>query len=158
MDEYVIYDDRIKLLFLTMGTISLTLAFIFLCAEFLNQVNYLGVFLGATGIWFSVKYMFRHGRKLIKNTPICVLKKEELIIYSLYPYPIVMNYKKIKDIKILEDSSSIKLFFSSDEIKHPSGWNYVGITWPFKRSQLAKTEKEIISFLDMHNLQATVVK
>ena len=68
MGEYTIEEDRVKLTLYTAGNLCLTLILMFICAEFMNRIFYLGVFLGATGIWFSVKYMFRYGKKLFAGT------------------------------------------------------------------------------------------
>ena len=72
MGEYTIEEDRVKLTLYTAGNLCLTLILMFICAEFMNRVFYLGVFLGATGIWFAVKYMFRYGKKLTQNIPVCL--------------------------------------------------------------------------------------
>ena len=125
-DYVVIEEDRVKLALYTAGNLILTLVLMFICAEFMNRIFYLGVFLGATGIWFSVKYMFRYGKKLFAGTPVCEFKKKELVIHSLPGNAVTMQYSKIKEVKVLRDWKSVKIFIASSEVKHPSGWNYVG--------------------------------
>ena len=46
MGEYTIEEDRVKLTLYTAGNLCLTLILMFICAEFMNRVFYLGVFLG----------------------------------------------------------------------------------------------------------------
>ena len=134
-DYIVIEEDRVKLALYTAGNLILTLVLMFICAEFMNRIFYLGVFLGATGIWFSVKYMFRYGKKLFAGTPVCEFKKKELVIHSLPGNAVTMQYSKIKEVKVLRDWKSVKIFIASSEVKHPSGWNYVGVIWPFRKSR-----------------------
>ena len=130
----------------------------FICAEFMNRIFYLGVFLGATGIWFSVKYMFRYGKKLFAGTPVCEFKKKELVIHSLPGNAVTMQYSKIKEVKVLRDWKSVKIFIASSEVKHPSGWNYVGVIWPFRRNELAKVEEEVMQVLSAHRLKVEKVE
>ena len=47
-DYIVIEEDRVKLALYTAGNLILTLVLMFICAEFMNRIFYLGVFLGAT--------------------------------------------------------------------------------------------------------------
>ena len=157
MGEYTIEEDRVKLTLYTAGNLCLTLILMFICAEFMNRVFYLGVFSGAKGIWFAVKYMFRYGKKLTQNIPVCTFKKKELVIYSLPRGPVTMQYCKIKEVKVLRDHKSIKLFFASDEVTHPSGWNYVGVIWPFRKQELVETEERVVEVMKKHNLNVTVV-
>ena len=158
MSEYVIEEDRVKLALYTAGNLFITIGLMFLCAEFLNQIFYLGVFLGATGIWFSVKYMFRYGKKLYNKTPVCEFKKKELVIHSLPGDAVTMQYSKIKEVKLIRDRKSVKLFFASSEVTHPSGWNYVGAIWPFRRNELDKLEAEVMQVLSAHRLKVEKVE
>ena len=135
-DYVVIEEDRVKLALYTAGNLILTLVLMFICAEFMNRIFYLGVFLGATGIWFSVKYMFRYGKKLFAGTPVC----------------------EFKEVKVLRDWKSVKIFIASSEVKHPSGWNYVGVIWPFRRNELDKLEAEVMQVLSTHRLKVEKVE
>ena len=45
-DYVVIEEDRVKLALYTAGNLILTLVLMFICAEFMNRIFYLGVFLG----------------------------------------------------------------------------------------------------------------
>ena len=77
-DYVVIEEDRVKLALYTAGNLILTLVLMFICAEFMNRIFYLGVFLGATGIWFSVKYMFRYGKSCLQERQCVSLIKKSL--------------------------------------------------------------------------------
>ena len=101
--------------------------------------------------------MFRFGKKLTQIIPVCTFKNKELVIYSLPRGPVTMQYCKIKEVKVLRDHKSIKLFFASDEVTHPSGWNYVGVIWPFRKQELAETEERVVEVMKKHNLNVTVV-
>ncbi|MDO4262133.1 MAG: hypothetical protein Q4C82_08645 [Eubacteriales bacterium] len=152
MSEYIIEEDRLKLLLYTLGNLALTLLLMLVCIYFANTRFYLGVFLGVTGIWYSVKYMFRYGKKLVRHTPVCEFHKHELVIHSLPRGSVTMQYRKIKEVRLLRDWKSVKLFFSSDEVTHPSGWNYVGVIWPFRRSGLDALEADVSRVLAGHRL------
>lgn len=157
MGGYVIEEDRVKLALYTLANLIVTLLLMMFTMHFVGSLLILA-FLGITGIWFSVKAMFRYGKKLVLHTPVCEFKKKELVIYSLPRGPVTMQYRKIKEVKVLRDWKSIKLFFASDDVKHPSGWNYAGVIWPFRRKELEQTEAKVVELLKSHHLTVNVVE
>ena len=102
--------------------------------------------------------MFRYGKKLYNKTPVCEFKKKELVIHSLPGDAVTMQYSKIKEVKLIRDRKSVKLFFASSEVTHPSGWNYVGAIWPFRTGELDKLEKDVTKVLSGHRLKVQKVE
>lgn len=143
MKEYIIKDDRIKLSLYTLLFLLLTLAVMLVCAWFIAGANYLGAFLGATALWFSVKYMCRYGKKLLANTPVCEFLENELVIHSLPGKAKVMRYDQISEARIWRDAKSVKLFLFGKAVQHPSGYYYVGVVYPFRRHELSEVEQQI---------------
>ena len=88
----------------------------------------------------------------------CEFKKKELVIHSLPGNAVTMQYSKIKEVKVLRDWKSVKIFIASSEVKHPSGWNYVGVIWPFRRNELDKLEAEVMQVLSAHRLKVEKVE
>lgn len=158
MNVYAVKDDRMKLCLYTILNLILTLCFILIIIFTLGNAYYLLSFLGITALWFSVKYMCRYGIRLIKDTSICEFHK------TYISFPVNSNdlqslsYKEIKEVKILRDWKSIKLFFSGNKVQHPSDWYYIGIIYLFRNSYLYKIEDNIINILKKNNITYEVVK
>lgn len=158
MNEYIIEDDRKKLICYTGLNLLLTLFLFILSASFFSTGLFIVSFLGITGMWFSIKAMCKYGNRLINKIPVCEFKKSEVIVHSLPEEESSMKYNDIKEVKILKDSKSLKLFFAGNMVTHPSGWNYVGIIYPFQRSLLADTENNIKNLFNNHKVEYSIIE
>ncbi|NBK97086.1 MAG: hypothetical protein EOM05_09405 [Clostridia bacterium] len=158
MNEFMIKDDQIKLLCYTLLNLMITIALMLITAIFYAKGIFIVAFFAITGIWFSVKAMYKYGIRFFKKTPVCEFKTEEVIIHSLPEDSNTMKYKDIKEVKILRDKKSVKLFFAGDQVKHPSGWNYAGAVYFFQRNLLAEVEQKTIQCLQEHHVNYSVVK
>lgn len=127
-------------------------------AGFYSMGSFLIAFLGITGIWFAVKAMCKYGMKYVKHTPVCEFDKKGVILYDLSIGTQKMNYKDIKEVKILRDRKSVKLFFSGTDVKHPSGWYYAGAIYLFQRSLLDEVEQKSMKCLADHNVTVRKVE
>ena len=158
MNEYIIEDDRKKLICYTVLNLILTLILFIVSASFFSTGLFIVSFLGITGMWSSIKAMCKYGNRLINKIPVCEFKKSEVIIHSLPKEENTMKYNEIKEVKILRDSKSLKLFFAGNKVKHPSGWSYVGIIYPFQRCLLADIENNVKDFFNNHKVRYSVVE
>ena len=102
--------------------------------------------------------MFRYGKKLLKNVPVCDLKRNEVVIHSLPGKARILTYKQIKEVKLLRGRVSLKFFFSSKEVEHPSGWYYVGVVYPFQKGRLDEVEKNVAECLRKHGISINEVE
>lgn len=152
MKEYVIVEDYWKLALYTMMNLLLTVFLMLLSMFFYSVKWYLPAFLAVTGLWFSVKYMCRYGSKLVTKKPVCEFNQDGIVIHSLPGKPVEMKYRQIKEAKMLRTSSSVKLFFKGENVKHPSGWYYAGVIYPFKRKQLVQVEEKSMQCLKSHGV------
>lgn len=158
MKQYVIEDDYLKLIIYTVINLVITILLMIVAALFCNEKTFIITFLAITGIWFSVKAMFKYGYRYIRKTPLCEFNKSEVIINTLPEDNRVMKYKDIKEAKILKDSKSVKIFFSGNKVKHPSGWNYVGVIYPFNRKEINNVENNVKHYLDLAKVKYTVIE
>lgn len=157
MNEYIIEDDRKKLICYTSLNLLLTLFLFIVSASFFSTGLFIVSFLGITGMWFSVKAMCKYGNRFINKIPVCEFKKSEIIVHSLPEEENIMKYNEVKEVKILKDSKSLKLFFAGNKVTHPSGWNYVGIIYPFQRYLLTDIENNIRCILDEHKVKYSMI-
>lgn len=157
MNEYIIEDDKTKLISYTLLNFTITIIFMIISAFFYSTGLFIISFLSITGMWFSVKAMCRYGKRLIKKIPVCEFNKSEVIIHSLPDENNSMKYKEIREVKIMEDWKSLKLFFSGEKVTHPSGWTYVGIIYPFQRNLLDETKENVITYLENHKVKYSIV-
>lgn len=158
MSEYKIQEDRSRLLIYTVLNLLLSLVLLVIGAGLYSYGGFLFTFLAITGIWFSVKAMCRYGSKWIKKTPVCELNKDEIIIHSLPGKPKIMKYQEVREIKILRDTKSVKLFFAGDKVEHPSGYYYAGAIYFFQRSKLDDIEKNSLACLKQHKVNVRKVE
>lgn len=158
MNEYIVKEDRTKLICYAILNLILTVILMMISIYFYSVGVYIIAFFGITGIWFSVKAMCKYASKWFKKTPVCELKSSEVIIHSLPEKNSVMKYSEIKEVKILRDFKSVKLFFSGDKVTHPSGWNYVGAIYLFQRGQLDEVEAKVKECLKTHHVKVDVVE
>lgn len=158
MNEYIVKEDRTKLICYAILNLILTVILMMISIYFYSVGVYIIAFFGITGIWFSVKAMSKYASKWFKKTPVCELKSSEVIIHSLPEKNSVMKYGEIKEVKILRDFKSVKLFFSGDKVTHPSGWNYVGAIYLFQRGQLDEVEAKVKECLKTHHVKVDVVE
>ncbi|PWL68397.1 MAG: hypothetical protein DBY26_01930 [Amedibacillus dolichus] len=157
MKEYIVQEDKGKLLLYTLLNLALTFVLILLSIYTYGNGYFLFAFLGVTGIWFSVKAMCRYGTRLIKNTPVCEFTSDQLILPSLPKEQRTMRYKDIKEIKILRTGFSVKLFFAGEKVTHPSGWSYAGAVYLFKKSKLNEVQKCVMECIKTHHIAYEVV-
>lgn len=157
MNEVIITDDQKKLLCYTIINLVLTVLLIIIASNFYTHNYYLSFLFAITGMWFSVKTMCKYGKCWIKKVPVCEFRDREVILHSLAEDDNTMQYGEIKEIKILKDKKSVKLFFAGDCVHHPSGWIYVGIVYLFKRKELEEVENKIKQCLDEHHVNYSVV-
>ncbi|MCF0148795.1 MAG: hypothetical protein HUJ77_10425 [Clostridium sp.] len=157
MSEYVIKEDSTKLLLYTIGDFALSLLLMILSVQFYMRGRYLLTFFSITGIWFSVKYMCRYGMRLVKKKTVCSFGAKEVTIHSLPGGDKTFLYRDVDEVKILSDWKSIKIFFSGKYVKHPSGWDYVGVIYPFKRKKLEEVEKQATEILEKHQVKVSKV-
>ena len=80
MKEYIVREDRGKLLLYTLLHLCLTILLMLLTIYVYGTGHFLLAFFGITGLWFSVKAMCRYGFRLVKNTPVCEFKRDEVIL------------------------------------------------------------------------------
>lgn len=158
MNEYIVVEDRTKLVCYTILNLILTVLLMIVSIYFYSIKVYIIAFFGITGIWFSVKAMCKYASRWFKKTPVCEFKSKEVIIHSLPEKNSVMKYSEIKEVKILRDFKSVKLFFSGDKVTHPSGWNYVGAVYLFQRGLLDEVETKVEECLKVHNVKVNVVE
>lgn len=158
MNEYVVIEDRTKLICYTILNLILTVLLMMVTIYFYSIGIYIVAFFGITGIWFSVKAMCKYASKWVRKTPVCEFKTNEVIIHSLPEKNSVMKYSEIKEVKILKDFKSVKLFFAGDKVTHPSGWNYVGAIYLFQRNLLDEVESKVIDCLKTHHVKVNVIK
>ena len=111
MKEYIVREDRGKLLLYTLLNLCLTIFLMLLTIYVYGSGHFLLAFLSITGLWFSVKAMCRYGFRLVKNTPVCEFKRDEVILPALPKEQRHLKYRDIRAVKILRSSSSVKLFF-----------------------------------------------
>ncbi len=83
MKEYIVREDRGKLLLYTLLHLCLTIFLMLLTIYVYGSGHFLLAFLSITGLWFSVKAMCRYGFRLVKNTPLCEFKRDEVILPAL---------------------------------------------------------------------------
>ncbi len=143
MNELIISDDRIKLLFYTAGLFVTTVAAMLLISAFLNIGQYLGVFLSITLLWFSVKYMCAYAKRMLCATPVCVFGNDTVKIYPLFGKVRFVAYDEVKEVLVIRSKRTLKLFLAGDFVKHPSGYCYVGIICPFAHHDLDEKEQKI---------------
>lgn len=157
MKEYVIPEDKGRLLFYT--GLNLVLMILLMAASIFSYAVswYLVTFLCITGLWFVIKTMFKYGKKLLKNVPVCELKRNEITIHSLPGKARTLTYKQIKEVKLLRGRASLKFFFSGKGVDHPSGWYYVGVVYPFQKGRLDEVEKNVTECLRKHGISINVV-
>lgn len=152
MKEYVIPEDKGRLLFYTGLYLLLMILLMLASIAFYTVGWYLTTFFCITALWFVVKAMFRYGRKFLRDIPVCELKKNEVVIHSLPGKAKVLTYKQIKEVKLLKGRVSLKFFFSGKGVEHPSGWYYVGIVYPFQKKRLVEVEKNVEECLKSHGI------
>jgi len=157
MSEYVIKEDALKLILYTAGNCVLSFLLLILAAQLYVRGNFLLAFFTLTAIWFSVKYMLRYAVRLIKNIPICSFNDKEVTIHSSSEKDKTFSYRDIDEVKILSDWKSVKLFFSGKQVVHPSGWDYVGIIYLFKRKELKEVQDNVIEILKKHHVKISIV-
>ncbi|MFQ7537237.1 MAG: hypothetical protein ACLRL6_07775, partial [Clostridium sp.] len=80
MKEYIIHEDKGKLLLYTLLNLCLTILLMMLTSYAYGTRHFLFAFFGITGLWFSVKAMCRYGFRLVKNTPVCEFKRDEVLL------------------------------------------------------------------------------
>ena len=102
--------------------------------------------------------MCRYGFRLVKNTPVCEFKRDEVILPALPKEQRHLKYRDIRAVKILRSSSSVKLFFSGDHVTHPSGWQYAGAVYLFQRKKLNDVQKYAMDCLHTHHISFEVVQ
>lgn len=158
MSEYMIQEDRNRLLLYTVLNLLLTVILLVLAAGCYTYGIFILAFITITIIWFSVKAMCRYGSKWIKKTPVCEFHKDGIIIHSMQGKPRVMKYQEIREVNILRDRTSVKLFFAGDQVEHPSGWYYAGVIYFFQRSLLDDVEQKSIAFLKRHNVNVKKIE
>ena len=157
MSEYVIKEDTTKLLLYTVGNLVLSLLLMILLGQFYIMGKYLLAFFSLTGLWFSVKYMCRYGMRLVKKKTVCSFGAKEVTIHSLPEGDKTSLYRDVDEVKILSDWKSIKIFFSGKYVKHPSGWDYVGVIYPFKKRELKEVEMQVTEVLKKHHVKVSKV-
>ncbi len=157
MHETVNTEDKVKLVGYTAFWLLLTVVLMLVIAWFMGTEQILGAFLAITGLWFSVKFMCRYGKKIVVSEPVCILGTSEIEIYSLPGKTVKMNYRDISSAKIIRNATSVKLFLSGDKVTHPSGYYYVGVVYPFRRNDLDRVEQEITTRLNKHKIKAEKV-
>lgn len=158
MKEYVIPEDKGRLMFYTGLNLILTVLLMVVSIASYAVSWYLLTFLCITGLWFAIKTMFRYGKKLLKNVPVCELKRNEVVIHSLPGKARILTYKQIKEVKLLRGRVSLKFFFSGKEVEHPSGWYYVGVVYPFQKGRLDEVEKNVAECLRKHGISINEVE
>lgn len=158
MCEYMIQEDRKRLLMYTLLNLILTCLLLVLASGFYSYGAFLLAFLTITGLWFSVKAMCKYGSKWFKKTPVCEFLSDEVIIHTLPGGPRTMKYKEISEVKILRDAKSVKLFFGGKNVEHPSGWYYAGAIYPFQRSALDEVEMKSKECLEKHKVNVRKVE
>lgn len=157
MSEYVIKEDTLKLILYTVGNMVLSFLLMILAAQLYVMGKFLFAFLILTAIWFSVKYMLRYGIRLVKNKPVCCFDDKGVTIHSSSEKDKTFSYRDIDEVKILNDWKSIKFFFSGKQVVHPSGWDYVGVIYLFKRNELQAVENQVIEILEKHHVKINKV-
>ena len=157
MKEYIVQEDKGKLVLYTLVNLVLTLVLILLSIYVYCNGYFLFAFLGVSGMWFSVKAMCRYGSRLIKSTPVCEFASNELVLPSLPKEQRTMRYKDIKEIKILRTRFTVKLFFAGEKVTHPSGWYYAGIVYLFKKSKLNEVQQCVMECIKTHHIAYEVV-
>ena len=158
MKENIVREDRGKLLLYTLLHLCLTIFLMLLTIYVYGSGHFLLAFLSITGLWFSVKAMCRYGFRLVKNTPVCEFKRDEVILPALPKEQRHLKYRDIRAVKILRSSSSVKLFFSGDHVTHPSGWQYAGAVYLFQRKKLNDVQKYAMDCLHTHHISFEVVQ
>lgn len=158
MKEYIIHEDKGKLLLYTLLNLCLTIMLMMLTSYAYGTGHFLFAFFGITGLWFSVKAMCRYGFRLVKNTPVCEFKRDEVLLPALPKEQRHMKYKDIRTVKILRNKSSVKFFFAGEHVTHPSGWQYVGAVYLFQRSKLNDVQAYAMNCLHTHHITCEVVQ
>lgn len=158
MSEYRIEEDRARLLIYTILGFIITIVLMIFGAVFYTYGGFLITFFAVTGMWFSVKTMCRYGSKLIKKTPVCEITKDQVIIHSLPGKARIMKYQEIREVKLIRDEKSVKLFFAGDKVEHPSGYYYAGAIYFFQRSRLDEVEKNTRACLEKHKVNVRKVE
>ena len=143
MKEYIVQEDKGKLVLYTLLNLVLTLVLILLSIYVYGNGYFLFAFLGVSGMWFSVKAMCRYGSRLIKSTPVCEFASNELVLPSLP--------KEQRTI------FTVKLFFAGEKVTHPSGWYYAGIVYLFKKSKLNEVQQCVMECIKTHHIAYEVV-
>jgi hypothetical protein len=157
MGEYIIKEDTLKLILYTVGNCILSFLLMILAAQLYIMGKFLLAFFTLTAIWFSVKYMLRYGIRLVKNKPVCSFNDKEVTIRSSSEKNKTFSYRDINEVKILTDWKSVKFFFSGKQVVHPSGWDYVGVIYPFKRNELKVVENQVVAILEKHHVKINKV-
>ena len=155
MGGYVIKEDPLKLILYTAGNLVLSLLLIILCGQLYIRGKYLPAFIAMTALWFTVKYMCRYGIRLVKKKPVCSFSDKEVTIHSLPGGDKTFFYRDTNEVKILKDWKSVKFFFSGKKVEHPSGWDYVGVIYPFKRDELEAVENQVTAILNKHKVKVS---
>ena len=153
MKQYIVKDDQIKLACYTLLNFTLTLLLSFAILYLFGNQYFLLAFFAMTALWFSVKYMCRYGSRYIRKQPVCVCKEQYVLFHSWTNDEKKLRYQEIKEVRLLRDWKSVKLFFAADQVDHPSGWWYVGIVYYFKRGELDEIEQTLLALFNKHHVK-----
>lgn len=122
MKQYIVKDDQIKLACYTLLNFTLTLLLLFAILYLFGNQYFLLAFFAMTALWFSVKYMCRYGSRYIRKQPVCVCKEQYVLFHSWTNDEKKLRYQEIKEVRLLRDWKSVKLFFPlTKSITPPAG-------------------------------------
>lgn len=144
MNQFIIQEDYMKCSLYLIINGLLSILFFLLTVISLTYQKYLITFVGITTLWFTIKYMIRYGKILIKKYPICIFDSNGIQINYDHQF---FKYKDIIDVKIIQKKFSIKLFIKSLDVEHPSKYYYINIAYLIKQKKLSEIEQTIINIL-----------
>lgn len=151
MEDFIIEEDRVKqFIYILLTAVFAVLIFI-LIGQFYITGHWLLSFIFCTVLWILVQNLLLNLRKFIKKNVICIFYKNKIVYWKKNENS--LNFSDIQAYKILRNYRSIKLFFKTTKTDHPSSWEYIPITYFFKRKQLDLVEKKIKEIMDKRKIK-----
>ena len=160
--ELSVEEDRKRLLAEGIGLLVLVLVLLFAVFAFGVVANYTGnvwllilIIFALTAVWFVSKRMGRFFSKYFHKTG-CVDFGTKYVFLYLKGDPadaVAVTYRDIESFAFVRQGSSLRLLLWGDWVKHPSGYQYVGISRPFDKESLGPLEDEVRALMAKHHVK-----
>lgn len=144
MSEWIVKEDYLKCIIYTVVNCILSAIFMVITSISLVTNHYFVTFIAITILWFTIKYMIKYGKFLMKRNPICIFKKNGI---QVYPDDVFITYKEIIEVQVVKKTFTVQLWIKSLNVEHPTKYLYVGITYLFERKKLAMIYDTIVELL-----------